>query len=358
MKINKSFYDWCIKNNHQDWLMRWDYSINGFSPKDISYGSNIKCYFNCDKHNNHKPEGKYLNNITKRNVIICGQCNSFAQYNIDCFGENFLEKYWSSKNTINPWLVAHNSAQKVWIKCQNKDYHEDYLIGISHFFGGQRCPYCTHHNGKVHPLDSLGALYPEVKNIWSSKNTESPYEYAPMSNQFVWWKCPEGNHEDYRRKICNAQLYEFRCPLCTIEQNESILQGKVRKYLESFGYKINHEYECTLVPCNPKYKGSQGSMPFDNEIEDLKLIIEVHGKQHYETESYSSIWREEGLTPEQQLHKRKLYDRYKRYIAFKNSYEYLSIPYWLDDKQESYKVAIDNKIKKILNISALHKKVS
>ena len=31
-KNKKSFYDWCIENNRQDVLDRWDYELNDCSP--------------------------------------------------------------------------------------------------------------------------------------------------------------------------------------------------------------------------------------------------------------------------------------------------------------------------------------
>jgi predicted RNA-binding Zn-ribbon protein involved in translation (DUF1610 family) len=113
---------------------------------------------------------------------------SFAQYGIDNFGDDFLEKYWDyEKNTINPWEISYaKNKPKVWIKCQNPDksYHGSYDVTCSHFTTmNSRCPYCTNRNGKVHPLDSLGELYPEVLNLWSNKNKKSPYEYAPNSTK-------------------------------------------------------------------------------------------------------------------------------------------------------------------------------
>jgi len=50
----------------------------------------------------------------------------------------------------------------------------------------------------------------------------------------------------------------------------------------------------------------------------------------------------------QGLHKQQLHDRYKKYIAYINGYQYLEIPYWTE-KDESYKQLIDDKIEEILN---------
>lgn len=65
------------------------------------------------------------------------------------------------------------------------------------------------------------------------------------------------------------------------------------------------------------------------------------------------------MTPEQYLHKRKLYDRYKKYIAYLKGYHYLEIPYWTE-KNDEFKQLILNKVAEIENknlTQTMHKKV-
>lgn len=67
-------------------------------------------------------------------------------------------------------------------------------------------------------MDSFGATFPEILERWSDKNTKSPYEYAPHSAEKVWFKCPDGKHEDYLQKIANAVIYDFTCRRCENEK--------------------------------------------------------------------------------------------------------------------------------------------
>ena len=109
--------------------------------------------------------------------------DSFGQYLIDEYGD--LSKIWSDKNgDLDPMTLAKNTHKKVWIKCQEKDYHDSYLISCNDFTQGGRCCYCA--GRKVHPKDSLGQYvidnYGEefLWKIWDSdKNDKRPFEFAP-----------------------------------------------------------------------------------------------------------------------------------------------------------------------------------
>ena len=189
--------------------------------------------------------------------------------------------------------------------------------------------------------------YPQVQELWSDKNTmDINKAYCTYNKVPIYWKCPDGKHEDFERQINETIHVNFRCPKCSVENIESYLETKVKEHItKNYNYELKHEYQCTIIPINPQTKRP---LPFDNEIIDLKLIIEVNGSQHYDINAYSGIWNKKNITPEEQLHKRKLYDRYKRFIARCNGYFYLEIPYWTDNKDEDWKKLIDDKINEII----------
>ena len=249
--------------------------------------------------------------------------------------------------------------RKFWkcqCSCENKTikYIIEYALwnNTSTSCGCFRKEYQNSKNNMSNDINnSLGKLYPKSLGLWSDKNNNTPYNYLPQSRHKAWWKCEKDKHNDYLRTIGNSTNSEFRCPECVRERNESFLQEKVRLYLTNcLQYKLNHERNCSIVPLNPKTKCQ---LPFDNEIIGLKIIIEVHGLQHYDITPYLSLWFHKNMTPEQAFKQRRIYDRYKKYIAWINGYEYLEIPYWTE-KDESYKTLIDNKINEILN-KKLHK---
>jgi hypothetical protein len=124
----------------------------------------------------------------------------------------------------------------------------------------------------------------------------------------------------------------------------SHLQSKVFNYLDELNYKHVTEHECCIRPINPL---TGHYLPYDNEVVDLKLIIEVMGVQHYKI-TYWAIMASQKLniTPEEYLQDIQWRDEYKKQEALKAGYHYLAIPYWTE-KDESYKTLIDDKIAEI-----------
>ena len=358
LKKSKSFYNWCEEHNHKKLLERWDYELNDCSPKDICYSSNKKYWFKCDKHPEHKSELKKIANFVngQKRSMECRQCNSFAQYILDNFPNKKVEDFWDyDKNELNPWDIPKQKNKKVWIKCQEKDYHGSYETFCSSFVSGVRCPYCA--SRKVHPKDSLGQYiidnYGEefLHNIWSDKNNKTPFEYSFRSHSKVFWKCIDNKHEDYSRTCHAAVMREFRCPECVKNMKESVIEEKTRTYLESLGYDVFTEHKCTIRPINPK---TGHYLPYDNEIvlhNGKHLIIEVHGEQHYNYKFYKTF---NMTTDEEDLNnmliKRQEYDSFKKEYCLKMGYEYLELPYTsFNVKCEyTYKQMIDDKIKEIL----------
>lgn len=55
-----------------------------------------------------------------------------------------------------------------------------------------------------------------------------------------------------------------------------------------------------------------------------------------------------GIEEDELFRLQLLRDRYKSYVAYINGYHYLAIPHWTES-DESYKVLIDNKIRKLSN---------
>jgi hypothetical protein len=228
-------------------------------------------------------------------------------------GENFLEKYWDyNVNIVDPWEISRgNSYIKVWIKCQEKDYHGSYDITCNSFTSNNsRCSYCS--SVKIHLLDSLGTLHPEVLKIWSDKNKKSPYEYSPKSGKKVWWKCPNGKHKDYRRGIGESNRRDFRCPECDYSHGENSISEVLTFYKI---YYISQKTFEGLVGLGG------GLLSYDFYLPEYNLFIEYQGEQHGK---YISGFHKS----KKEFKKQQEHDKRKKKYAEQHNIKLLEIWHW------------------------------
>lgn len=274
--------------------------------------------------------------------------DSFGQwfidnYGVDKFNDIIMHKK-NIENKIDIWSISRRSEAKLWFQCENKDYHE-YCISADQYFKGVRCKYCGR-TKYVHPLDSFGQYiidnYGEdfLNKIWSDKNKQSPFKFSIGAEKKAHFNCSECGEYIGQSQIKNYIRYSKKCKKCY--GNISSLHNKVIKYLKENNYSINTEHDCSIEPINPV---THYPLPYDVEIIDLKLIVEVNGRQHYSEMGESSKWLK-GLSSAEYLSKRKKYDEIKKSFAIANGFFYLEIPYW-SEKNDQYKILIDEKIKEI-----------
>lgn len=274
--------------------------------------------------------------------------DSFAQWFIDNFGvDKFNELVLHQKNIdngIDIWHISPQSSAQLWFKCENKEYHE-YCITAEKYHKGCRCKYCAR-TKYVHPLDSFGQYIIDnynrdfLERIWSSKNKKSPFKYTTGTEQKAHFNCYQCGNYIGESQIKNYIRGHKLCGKC--KNSLSSLHQKVIDYLKKMNYEINTEHNCSIIPINPVTKLP---LPFDVEVKKHKLIIEIHGKQHYELIGENSKWLH-GLSSAEYLAKRKKYDEFKKSFALSNGYFYLEIPYW-SEKDDQYKILINEKIKEI-----------
>ena len=239
----------------------------------------------------------------------------------------------------------------MWFKCGRHPEHGSELKNINNFTSGARgsmdCKKCN--SVAQYVIDKYEEDF--LLKIWSDKNEKSPFDYSFSGNKKAWWNCPDDKHEPFERSCAKSMRFEFRCPECVKEKEESIIEGKTKAYLKESGYKVKTERNCTIKPTNPK---TGYLLPFDNEIvlENGKhLIIEVHGRQHYDYSYYMTRMKITKEEAEEELHYQQYKDGHKKDYCIQMGYEYLEIPYTAFNKKETYKKLIDNKIKEILNLN-------
>ena len=308
----------------------WDWEKNTQNPyliaknqhRNNKNGENLKVWIKCTEKDYHGSYETSCYSFVKG--ARCPYCSSrkthpkdsFAQWGIDKFGNDFLEKYWSDKNTLNPWKVSQQCNKKAWFKCNKIHYHDDYYTLISDFYNGKRCGYCGKSNFKVHINDSFGTLYPEIAKQWDyEKNNKSPYEVNPHSNYKYWFIC-ESCNESYLTSLASItkRIEPTKCTNCS---NLSLGEKYIIEYLndKSIEFYYDEVYFKDLVGCGG------GKMRPDFILPSYKVWIEFDGAFHYRDFYHDGSF-------ETQQENDKIKDEY----AKEHGYKMIRIPYWKINK--------------------------
>lgn len=249
--------------------------------------------------------------------IRCGKCcqkyeNSFAYY-IEKILNEPIEKYWDfEKNIVNPYHISKGSGKKVWIKCQEKDYHKSYNITCADFISGVRCNYCGNH--KTHILDSFGYKHFDKVMSWHSDNNISPFGVAPGSNKKYKFICPDCGY------VWSAILYHISngrwCPQCSSSKGEK----EIVKWLI-----INN---INFIP-QKTFEGLLGlgskNLSYDFYLSDYNLLIEYQGEYHNGSVTNQTV---------EDFERQQEHDMRKREYAKYNNIKLLEIWYYDFDSIE------------------------
>lgn len=350
----KSFKDWCIESGCCDFLDRWDYELNKYTPDVVSYKSEYNIYFKCPQ-GKHKSRAIQLRWISERDTDCdCLECklesDSFGKW---CEDNNpaILDLWDYEKNIISPYEILYGTNKKYYFKCPYElhESHRQIICNISTNGAPICCDGCNSIGQWI--IDHYSEDY--LNSIWDyDKNIESPFKISFGSKTKVFLKCLN-DHEHPSYPIPPQRITRGDgCPECKNERISSKLQQKVNEYIfEQYGYDVLHEYACTLKPINPKTKYA---LPYDNQVIigfNVNLIIEVMGMQHYKTTGYiKQAANRHNITPEEELLDLQWRDLYKKQYALDNDFFYLAIPYWTE-KDCSYKQLIDDQIHEILSLT-------
>lgn len=303
----------------------WDFEKNTVDPYHISKNSNKKVWINCTETDYH---GSY--NIRADRFIVakiknnqgCPYCHnkkvhpkdSFAQYHIDHTDKDFLTKYWSNKNTVNPWSISPVCTTKVWIKCQEHNYHNykgGYEIVCSSFTQGRRCSYC--YSKKIHPLDSFGYKHFDKVMSWHPDNDISPFK-VPLKSDFKYkFICSKCSYQ------WSAKLYHVSngtwCPQCSASKGEKRISEYLR--LNNIEFIYDEGFFKDLLSYRNKPLRPDFILP-DHKIW-IEYDGEFHYKKYYEEQNYETL---------------KEHDRRKDEYAKEHGWKMIRIPYWEFDNIE------------------------
>lgn len=345
-----SFGVWCA-NNNPDLLSFWDYDLNNISPYDITFRTNKAYYFKC-KSGIHESFLMKINSIVSSGLKVeCKKCyldnNSFYSWCVQHDLETYL--LWDyEKNSLSPKEVPYYSNKKYWFKCPNS-IHASRQVGLCSVICANGRIHCTKcHSIGQYIIDHFGDS--GLNLLWDyDKNEKSPFDIYASSKEKVYIKCINcKEHGSFCVTASNYTINNSGCPECNYERASSKLQDKVSEYISTkYKFQVLHEHNCSIIAVNPE---TGYLLPYDNDViinENIHLIIEVHGEQHYKITGYGKAKaRHYNCTAEEILEKQKYRDRIKKDYAIANNCYYLEVPFW-EEKDDSYMRLIDDMVQRI-----------
>lgn len=341
--LNYSFEQWCKDINHLEYLERYDYDKNIVLPNELSMQSSRGIWLKCANNKYHPSQHYALGNflltqLTHDHHFKCKRCISFGNWCVTNNRKDLLSRWDCKLNQISPFEVNIESPKKYYFKCPKGKHNSEEKLICTLLDGHESCN-CNACNSFGEDITSnYGEDF--LNTIWDyNKNKISPYEVSRCNpTQKVFLNCLEDNsHESYPITPSHFQLGR-RCPICG-RSYLSKLHKAVISYLQSLNININTEHNCSLKPINPD---TGYILPYDIEIVDYKIIIEIQGNQHYKLLNKNHPWLE-GLEPEEYLERRKRYDKIKKDYAISNGYDFLELSTDLFIN-EKYKEIIQNEI--------------
>ena len=234
-----SFYQWCIDNNKQYLIKYWDCERNSDNIHFVSKGSSKKYWFNIDNKCSYNVPLVYITG-DKGNDPLTKYYNSFGYYLLKNFGEEFINKVWSNKNSLTPYDFDRRSIKKIFINCIEKEYHGAYQTTCDQFVNGCRCPMCS--SKIIHPLDSFAEFQKKrfgdnwVEKCWCTDNKIDPFKISIYKNSpKVHIKCYNISYHDFWITPMNYSHNKYGCPYC----GNGSVHHKTHK-LDSIGEKYSN----------------------------------------------------------------------------------------------------------------------
>ena len=252
---------------------------NEKKPNEVALNSHQKFWFDCEC--GHEFESSLLN-INQGNNW-CGYCcvpsqKLCNQDCISCYNKSFAShpksQYWSNNNELTPRQVFKGTDRKKFKFICNKCSHKLSMNLKDITSKGHWCSYCSHQklceNNECDMCfnNSFASI---ERSIFLNDKSVNPRMLFKSTNKKYKFDC------DLCNKTFSCQLSDITngvwCSFC-VNKTEKILFDKLIEHYSSLKRQFKIDW-CKNITTN-RY------LPFDFVIEEIKIIFELDGKQHFE----------------------------------------------------------------------------
>ena len=310
---------------------------NEGKPEDYALNSHKKCWFDCECGH---PFDSSLLNINQANnwcpyCCIPSQklCNNDC---LSCYNKSFASheksSFWSVENKLTPRELLKGSEKKFYFNC-DKCPHKIYTSLKQISSQGTWCSYCKNQQlckNEECQLCWNNSFASVERSQFLNDKTINPRFIFKSTNKKFNFDCDKcDNSFD---KILSDITRGIWCPYC-VNKTEEKLYIELKKY-----YVVNRQFKPNWCK-NPK---TNKYLPFDFILQDLNIIVEQDGFQHFKQ---IGNWQTPELT--------KINDIYKMKCANENGYSIIRIVQedvfkdkynWLQELLENIDKIISEKI--------------
>ncbi len=295
----------CFNNSFASLIMAkdWDYKKNNIPPYQVHKNTKIYYWFNCNRcnHNFKMCISRITLGSKCRFCMGCDLCdNDKCKF---CFDKSFASEKESLKwdykqnNEITPRMIFKNCNKKFWFKC-NICLHNYNTIPNDIMTKGVNCRFCANKElcknelCKICKDKSFASHYKSA--YWDVNKNDGllPRDFTKFSSKIAWFKCEDCN-TSFKHAISCITCAGYWCPLCNLKTEKKLFM-----FLIEIFPSINRDLKFDWCKNEKTYK----YLPFDFCIEELKLIIELDGEQHFKQ---VANWTSPEATQERDIYKMK-----------------------------------------------------
>lgn len=209
-----------LAKRRPDLASLWHPTKNGkLTPSDVTARRNIKVWWICPKFGQKHVYPRLIANMAKKpSCSICNNRFVSAENSLASLQPDLAKQWHPTKNKpLTPHDVTPGSHRYVWWRCPANQRHVWDAPPINRK-QSPHCPFCTHR--RIHPTESLAAIYPKVAREWHPTKNRSlqPNAIGPRSGRRVWWKCRRNPNHSWHAIVQNRTAKGQGCPKCRIKE--------------------------------------------------------------------------------------------------------------------------------------------
>ena len=192
---------------------QWHPTKNGaLTPHDVSYASDIKRWWICDKGIDHEWEAAPGGRTSGRGCPFCAGKRVADSNRLSTNFPELVPEWHPTKNgDLTPDDITTGSNRKVWWNCGKGEDHEWDDIP-NHRTSGGGCPFCA--GRRVADSNRLSTNYPHLVPEWHpNRNGDlAPNAITKSSGRKVWWLCGHGH--EWEAVVASRTQMGSGCPYC------------------------------------------------------------------------------------------------------------------------------------------------